>query len=615
MNNIMKKIALVLASFTVLASLASCDKQLAVQNTNNQTTYDFGNTEADLQEAVIACYNRIRLEGTFARVGYMHDAVRGDEVWVSSNVWYSGADHLNSPGTDDIVDLWIWRDSYHVVNRCNFVLSKIGTDTENMKESYKRMRGEALFLRALAYYQLATYYQSVPKFDDYSQYGSLETIYAGLSSQDDILDMIERDLKEAVTLLPKRDVGGEWAKGRATCGAAAGYLVRAYMFRHNYTEALAVLKDIMNSADGGNELYGHYDLVADYGSNFKEGPEFENNEESLFEVQYMDYGTGGIDEEWTPVNISSNATQGQAIESNFTATMFGSYGDLAMSNWLYNLFKAEKCTDGRLDPRLYWTALTYEPEYDTYTGVASAAYPSGDPRSNTVYQRTFTAEDMYLLRSHTTNGGIIVAKNTNARTNLYPTIVWGLHSGINLRLMRYADVLLRAAECENELNGPDGALKYINRVRARVALAPLAATGWTKESLFEQIANVERPKEFGCENGRGVDLIRWGFFYSQERLDQIAEHSRYLFETQDDTSKKPITTANLAAKNSTSGIACTDDSYTDYYKPGHEYFPISQGVRSANPNLGSGNSANTNTDNAPAWIEKYGSTLHLTVAE
>ena len=47
----------------------------------------------------------------------------------------------------------------------------------------------------------------------------------------------------------------------------------------------------------------------------------------------------------------------------------------------------------------------------------------------------------------------------------------------------------------------------------------------TKDKLFEQIANVERPKEFGCEFGRGFDLIRWGFFYDASRLQQLKEHS------------------------------------------------------------------------------------------
>ena len=83
------------------------------------------------------------------------------------------------------------------------------------------------------------------------------------------------------------------------------------------------------------------------GDNFKEGSPYENNAESLFEVQFMDYGTGGNDEEWTPVNISPEATQGHAVESNYASQEMGSWGDLAGSPWLYNLFKKEKCTDGR----------------------------------------------------------------------------------------------------------------------------------------------------------------------------------------------------------------------------------------------------------------------------
>ncbi|MBR1522778.1 MAG: RagB/SusD family nutrient uptake outer membrane protein [Bacteroidales bacterium] len=605
----MKKIVYILSAMALAVSAASCDKYLDVKNVNSQTTYDFGNTEADLQEAVIACYNRIRLEGTFARVGYMHDVVRGDEAWNPQNAWYLPADHLNSPGTIDVTDQWIWRDCYHVVNRCNFVISKIG-DNGMIKDSYKYMMGEAKFLRALAYYTLTTYYQTVPKFTDYSQYGSLETIYAANAPQSEILDLIEADLLDAMQLLPTRDKGGEWAKGRATAGAAAGYYARTLMFRHKYSEALTVLKDILNTADGGNEKYGHYDLVADYGTNFMEGVANENNVESLFEVQFMDYGTGGSDEEWTPVNISSNATQGHALEANFGPGNFGGWGDVAMSNWLYNLYKAEKCTDGRLDPRLYWTAATYEAEYDTYTGVATAAYPGGDPRKNEVYQVKITDANKNILRTNNDNGGIPVAKWTSARLGSYASVVTGLHCGINIRLMRYSDVLLRAAECENEINGPGtDAFKWINRVRNRVALANLDESKLnTKDKLFEQIANVERPKEFGLENGRGIDLIRWGFFYNVDRLQQIAEHSRYIFEkyNAEAVDQKPVTTANLAAKGSGAANECTDDSYTTYFVEGHEYFPIFLGTMSANPHV-TGNSANKGTSNR-SFYEGY--TIH-----
>lgn len=62
------------------------------------------------------------------------------------------------------------------------------------------------------------------------------------------------------------------------------------MQRHKYSDALAVLKDIIN------KKYGKYSLMANYGDNFREGSAYENNAESLFEVQYLDYGTQGTDD-------------------------------------------------------------------------------------------------------------------------------------------------------------------------------------------------------------------------------------------------------------------------------------------------------------------------------
>ena len=575
----MKNINRILIMLAFVGGMTACNDELDVQNPNNQTTYEFGNTESELQEAVIACYNRIRLEGTFARVGYTLDAVRGDEVWNSSQQWYLEYDNLNSPGTIEIGDMWPWRDNYHIVNRTNFVLSKV--DVVKMSEtSYNQIAGQALFLRSLAYYNLATYYQNVPLITDYASYSNINTMYAANNTQDEVFDQIEADLTKAMQLLPSRDKGGEWAKGRVTCGAAAGYLARALMFRHKYAEAYVVLKDIIAGK------YGHYELTADYGDNFRENTE--NNIESLFEVQFLDFGTGGTDEEWTPVNISSQATQGHAVESNYASQALGSWGDLAGAPWLYNLFRKENSTDGRLDPRLYWTLITYESEYSSYTGAKTAAYPNGDPRSNTIYQQNITATPL----SNNAQGGISIAKFTNARNNIYSSITNGLHCGINLRLMRFSDVLLRAAECENELHGPTQiAIDYINIVRRRVALKDLKLSDFpSADALFEQIANVERPKEFGCENGRGIDLLRWGFFYSADRLNQLVEHGYYKLDGKASTDELTAETAS-------------GSSFKYYYK-GHEYFPIYQSTLNANPNL-TGNSANKNEDNGPAFTAKW----------
>lgn len=435
-------------------SMTSCEDKLEVTNPNEQTTGTFGFTSDDLEECVIAAYHDLRMEGSTGRVGYTIDAVRGDEVWNSSQVWYMPFDDMNDPVTDGI-SFWPWREYYYAINVCNFILSRTTGDNAQLSESMKRIKGQALFIRGFAYYNLVGYYKDVPLITDYSTYSSLDGLYGANNTSDEVLDQAEKDLKEAMELLPNRQAGGEWAKGRATCGAAAGYYARTLMFRHKYSEALEVLKDII-----GGTKYGKYKLMANYGDNFREGSAYENNDESLFEVQYLDYGTQGVDDEWTPVNVSPNATQGHAVESNFAPGDFGGWADLSASPWLYNLFKEERTTAGKLDPRLYWTLGTYEKEWE------------GFENGNVAYTKKITATD--TLRTNNNYGGIPIAKWTNMRTGLYSSVATGLRCGINLRMMRYSDVLLRAAECENEVNGPtEQAIKWINEVRQRAGLADL----------------------------------------------------------------------------------------------------------------------------------------------
>ena len=560
----------------------SCDDKLDVSNPNQQTTSTFGNTADDLEENVIAAYNHIRMEGTYARVGYTIDVCRGDEVWNSSQVWYMPFDDLNAPFTDEIGQ-WSWRDWYYTINVCNYTLSRCGEDNSILNEQMKRIKGQMLFLRGLAYYNLTGYYQNPILITDYATYSTLNGLYGTNSTYDEAWDQVEKDFKEAIELLPTRAEGGEWAKGRATSGAAAGYYARALMMRHKYSEALTVLKAIINGQ------YGTYKLMANYGDNFREGPAYENNDESLFEVQYLDYGSQGTDDEWTPVNTSPNATQGHAIESNFGPGDCGGWADLSASPWLYNLFKAERTTNGSLDPRLYWTIGTYEPEWD------------GFEYGNVCYTLPITADAPFVTNNN--YGGLPIAKNTNLRTGLYDKVVTGLHCGINLRMMRYSDVLLRAAECENEVNGPtQQAIDWINQVRNRAQLASLKLSDFnTADKLFEQIANVERPKEFGCEYGRGFDLIRWGFFYDSNRLQQIRAHAVVL-RTNDRSTVKDAIDYDALPKNGDGTLTqkTKEQGYKtsfDTWVQGHEFLPIYQGTLTDNPNL-KGNSANNGTSNA-----------------
>ena len=576
----MKLYKLSLALVLGLGMLASCGDKLELVNPNQQTTGTFGFNADDLEESVIAAYNHIRMEGSYARVGYMIDVCRGDEAWNSSQVWYLPFDDLNAPVTHDI-SFWPWREWYYTINVCNFGISRCGDNDAVLSERMRRIKGQMLFLRALSYYNLAGYYQNPPLITDYAGYSTLDGLYGKNSSYDEVLDQVEKDFQEAMTLLPSRDAGGEWAGGRATSGAAAGYYARTLMQRHKYSEALAVLKDIIG------KKYGTYKLMPNYGDNFREGSKYENNAESLFEVQFLDKDSQGTDDEWTPVNTSVNATQGSAIESNFAPGVYGGWADVSASPWLYQLFKQERTIKGKLDPRLYWTIGTYETDWE------------GFENGNVGYTKPMTATDTVVTNNN--NGGLPIAKFTNLRTGLYNKVVTGLHDGINLRMMRYSDVLLRAAECENEVHGPtQQAIDWINLVRNRAGLASLRLSDYpTGDKLFEQIANVERPKEFGCEFGRGLDLIRWGFFYSNERLLQLKEHGT--FRRSVHRAKEPVDYTQV-------GIDSELKSSYDGFVQGHEFLPIVQTLSNKNPNL-KGNSANYSINNATYFQEK-GWTVH-----
>ena len=573
-----------------LSTLSSCEDKLELTNPNQQTTSTFGNNAKELEECVIAAYNHTRMEGSYGRVGYNIDVCRGDEAWNSSQVWYLPFDDLNVSALDEIC-MWSWREWYYTINVCNYVTSKVEAMSDP-SDAINRAYGQALFLRGLAYYNLAAYYQNPALITDYSQYGTLDGLYASNGSAEDpnaqfdlVMDQVEEDFSKAMKLLPSRDAGGEWAKGRATCGAAAGYYARALMQRHKYTEAYGVLKDIMNKDDGGNQLYGAYKLMPNYGDNFREGPAYENNDESLYEVQFLDKDQQGTDDEWTPVNTSVNATQGSAIESNFCPGDLGGWADISASPWLYQLFKAERTKDGKLDPRLYWTIGTYETDWE------------GFEFGNVAYQQTMTPDNIIVTNNN--NGGLPIAKWTHFRTGEYDKVVTGLHDGINLRLMRYSDVLLRAAECINEIgSNNEEAIMLINKVRRRANLPDLKFEDFAgkTDKLFEQIANVERPKEFGCEYGRGLDLIRWGWFYDDARLQQLKEHGTFRRTTDKSLAKDPVDYSQV-------GIDDQLKSSYDNYLAGHEFLPIYQYTLNDNSNL-VGNSANNGTSNASYFHSK-----------
>lgn len=180
-----------LALILGFSTLVSCSDKMDLLNPNQQTSSTFGFNADDLEESVIAAYNHIRMEGSYARVGYTIDVCRGDEAWNSSQVWHMPFDDLNAEVTSDIT-WWPWREWYYTINVCNFAISRCGEDNSQLSNKMKRIKGQVLFLRGLSYYNLVGYYQNPPLITDYATYSSLDGLYTSNSTYDAVLDQVEK---------------------------------------------------------------------------------------------------------------------------------------------------------------------------------------------------------------------------------------------------------------------------------------------------------------------------------------------------------------------------------------------------------------------------------------
>lgn len=157
-------------------------------------------------------------------------------------------------------------------------------------------------------------------------------------------------------------------------------------------------------------------------------------------------------------------------------------------------------------------------------------------------------------------------------------------------------MLLRAAECENEVNGPtQQAIDWINEVRNRADLSDLELSDFdTTDQLFEQIANIERPKEFGWRIRSRFRPHPLGLLLRQQPFE-TAQGTRYgtpLYSGSKESCELQRCSKRIPELKST----------FDTYISGHEFLPIVQQLMNNNPNL-KGNSANYSTDNSTYFRE------------
>lgn len=347
-----------------------------------------------------------------------------------------------------------WSDRYATIIAANEIVHDIdslgATDVNTLIN-----KGEAQFLRAYCYFDLVKAFGEVPLFT--FKVNDAAQVNVPKSSVSEIFTQIDADLQSATAVLPQR-----WEAqytGRLTSGASLMLQTKAAIWRKNWAGALGYAKQIINS--------GVYSLVSDYAGQFRATGE--NGPESIFEIQAY----------FTP-------TENYGIDYAMVQGVRGAGAwDLGWGWHVPTQKLVDAFEDG--DPRKAATIL-YSGQTEPIFGQA---VPSGLP------------QPYWNMKVYTNPAD---RRDLNSRFGKW----------MNHRIYRYADVLLLAAEAANELGGAQNttdALAWLEQVRARArgsnaAILPKVTT--TDQAELRDAIRRERTVEFGMEQQRFYDLVRWG---------------------------------------------------------------------------------------------------------
>ena len=364
---------------------------------------------------------------------------------------------------------------YEGIARCNTSLRYI-PDVKcdsNMNESLKqRLLGEAYFLRAYYYFRLVRTFGGVPITLQIE--GDDSNWDLPRSSASEVYAQIISGLKEAESRLWNKSATGGDNMGRATKGAAQAMLLKVYMYMHDYQNAKTWGDKFLK--DQASE----YNLAADFASNFTLAGE--NNEESIFEIQYANEGTSDY-------NPGNGATRGTftTILTRSRSTNMGDEG-WGFNKPTHNLYdEFEEADSLRRNATIILLDSDHLGDQDTYLGTAYLNRKTG------LYNDDGTGYTYTL--AHATRGVL------------------------NNKQYRLADFYLLYAEACLETGDDATATTYLNKVRTRAKVPTYPGYKFkvngveiASPTLKEAIRH-ERRMELAMEGHRWFDLVRWGVAY------------------------------------------------------------------------------------------------------
>jgi len=456
----MKLKTLTIISISIL--VAGCTDFLKIDPQGELTQTSFPVSSSDALQATNAVYSAVR-SWYYNSGGYPILDIMSDDAYKGSNkndqlATVGAYDNFTVNTTGDGLDRW-WATLYQGIKWANVVIEKvplISMDT-TLRNRYI---GEARFLRGLFYFDLVRAWGGVPLVTT-----SVAPLHLGRASTSDIYNLIVSDLQFAEAHLPAKSGYSSSDRGRATSGAADALLARVYLFQSDFTNTEKYALKVIQS----NE----YSLEPNFLD--ANGVNGNNGVESVFEV-----GAIGVDSYDGGGNQYAN-TQGVRGTPN--------------RGWGFNRPSMElRRSFEHGDPRLKGTIIDLG---DTLDGV----YIKGDPDP--------------------ANDPVLTLDNNGDTLNIqcYSRKVWTPGNDVpsqwshHRRLIRYADVLLMAAEALNEDGKQSDALIYLNMVRKRARggnNSILPDVSVTDKNILRDKIFTERRHELALEGERFWDLVRTG---------------------------------------------------------------------------------------------------------
>lgn len=460
--------------FLGLLMLAGCSENF-LEETEEYTidSENYFNSEQEYYNALIGAYDVLQSTYVNVLLGEIasDNTLSGGES-ATDVIGFQQVDEMtHTEVNDNLDDVWDW--NFAGVQRANYILeNKDKTDFEGKE----RIIAETRFLRAYFTFELVKWFGPIPiKGDERFVLGDENSIQRAPVSE--VYAQIESDLQFAIDNM---DYSAPQV-GRATKGSAQALLGKAYLYQDKFQEAADVLTDLIES--GQYHLYGTQG-DEDYTNLFEQVGE--NSPESVFEIQYT--GEEGAGFGCLPCSEGNVAVGFQGIR-NYSGPLFESgYSFNVPVEEVYNMFSDD-------DIRRDYSILDIE----AWAEETGATYIEG-------YKHTGYFNRKYLPR-----------KNDNAGDP-------NLTQPNNYRAIRYADVLLMAAEALNRGGINDQlAQDYLNMVRNRAGLDDVTSTGST---LTEQIF-LDRRLEMVGEGHRFFDLVRTG--RAAEEIDGFQTGKNELF--------------------------------------------------------------------------------------